>query len=349
MSEFWEMANNEAIYNLYLYMVHKIAPHENEPLWLALDRLDVAIKEQSTTPKSRELSRLKILKNAVDRNPTLANSVISNITLSDDGLNACVFTRPGGSVSVVFKGTGAGEWIDNGEGLSGMVDKNTYITYEKDGSTKSTTVDNDYASNQQVGALNWFRRICKENNWTDDTQITISGHSKGGNKAQFVAMLSGKADYCFSFNGQGFSPEAVTMLKSQLGEKYEDRRNRIYGLSTSNDYVSALGKRIIPDKNHHFLCPRAGSHFIESMIETNGTLCAACPKSRFFAYIEDVSDEIMRMKPSIRRFATLGVMNVCQKYFGSGTPVNGDFVSNETTVAGVGIAIRSMLRRLVGL
>ncbi len=347
MSVFWERANNEAIYNLYLYAAHKITPRENEPLRLAVDRLNYAVKGNS--PSSRDLARLEILKNAISRNPTLANSEISNITLSSDGLSACVFTRPDGSVSVVFKGTGAGEWIDNGEGLSGIAEENTYITYEKDGNSISTTVHNDFASDQQVGALNWFRKVFMENSWTDDTEITLSGHSKGGNKAQFVAMLSGEKNNCFSFNGQGFSPEAVMMLKGLLGEKFEERRNRIYGLSTANDFVSALGERLVPDRNLHFLCPRAGCHFIESMLETNGVLRPACPKSKFFAYIEDVSAEIMQMKPSLRRLATLGVMNVCQKYFGSGVPVNGDFVSAEATIAGVGIAIRSMLRRLGGL
>ncbi len=346
MSKFREMANNEAIYNLYLYTAGKNPPKEIESLRLAVERLDTSIKSRSAVPKSRELFRLEVLKNAIRSNPQLANSKISNISLSDDGLSACVFTRPGDSVSVVFKGTGAGEWIDNGEGLSGIAEENTYTTHEIDGKTLDTVIDSDYASDQQVEALNWFRKIYAENGWTDNTEIILSGHSKGGNKAQFIAMLSGKADNCFSFNGQGFSPEAIMMLKNQLGTEYENRIDRIFGFSTSNDFVSALGTRIIPDKNLHFLCPSEGAHNMEALLKKSGTLCEECPKSKFFSYMEDVSEEIMHMKPAKRRLATLGIMNLCQKYFGSGTPVNGDFVSFEATVAGVVIAIKTMLKRL---
>lgn len=349
MFDFRERANNEAIYNLYLYAAHKIEPRENEPLRLAVDRLNFTLKGQSAVPKPRELARLEILKNAITASSTLANSQISNITLSDGGLSACVFTRPDGSVSVIFKGTGAGEWIDNGEGLSGIPEENIYVTYKKDGGAVRSIVNNDFSSDQQVESLNWFRKVSMENKWTDGTEITLSGHSKGGNKAQFVNMHSSLADYCFSFNGQGFSPEAITMLRSQLGEDFEKRRSRIYGLSTANDFVSALGERLVPDRNLHFFCPRAGSHFVESMLETNGILRAACPKSKLFEYIEAVSAEIMQMKPSVRRLATLGVMNVCQKYFGSGVPVNGDSVSVEATIAGIGIAIASVLRQLTNI
>lgn len=34
--------------------------------------------------------------------------------------------------------------------------------------------------------------------------ITVTGHSKGGNKAQYVTVLSDKVDRCISMDGQGF-------------------------------------------------------------------------------------------------------------------------------------------------
>ena len=53
------------------------------------------------------------------------------------------------------------------------------------------------------------------------------------------------------------------------------------------------------------------------------------------------------MNPEIRQHATLGIMNIFQKYVGRGTPVNGDFVSSEKTIAGIGIAATAFLDQLI--
>ena len=53
------------------------------------------------------------------------------------------------------------------------------------------------------------------------------------------------------------------------------------------------------------------------------------------------------MNPEIRQHATLGIMNIFQKYVGRGTPVNGDFVSSEKTIAGIGIAATAFLNQLI--
>ncbi len=345
MQSLIESAANEAIYNLYMYLAGKIVHISHEPLYLAADRLADALSSHSEV-KRRDISRLEILQNAIKSNPTLANSVISNLTLSHQGLNAGVFTRSDKSVSVVFMGTGSGEWIDNGEGLSGIPEENIYLAFKKDGNSVQISVKNDYASTQQVEALNWFRRIYLKNAWSPQTKITLSGHSKGGNKAQFVAMHSPSVKSCFSFNGQGFSPEAIVSLKRQFYADFDARRSHIYGFCANNDYVSALGMRLIKEDNIFYLKPRAGIHFMEAILEKNGALRPFAGKGKLFSYIETVSEDLMRMNPSVRQLATLGVMNVCQKYLGSGTPVNGDSVSAEITIAGIGIAISQLLRQL---
>lgn len=37
--------------------------------------------------------------------------------------------------------------------------------------------------------------------------LTVSGHSKGGNKAQYVTIVTDRVERCLSQDGQGFSPE----------------------------------------------------------------------------------------------------------------------------------------------
>ena len=276
----------------------------------------------------------------------LATSKIGNITISENGLTACSFENPNGGISVAFKGTAGGEWIDNGEGLSGVAEENTYIFYDKAKVPHHRTVKNDYASDQQAEALNWFSRISAENDWGHNTKITISGHSKGGNKAQFITVNSDLVDKCFSFNGQGFSPEALAYMKKQLGTEYDTRRQRIFSFVTSNDYVNVLGSRLVPQNHIYYFKSNAGIHHIDSMLNQNGNLLPQSRQGALSAYAEKVSKDLMAMPPSVRQYATLGIMNIFQNYSGKGLALNGDFVSTEKTIAGIIIAIGSFLNNL---
>ncbi|MBQ7794101.1 MAG: DUF2974 domain-containing protein [Clostridia bacterium] len=332
-----EKANEEASYNLYIYLAHMTSVQKGETLEEIVSKL-----EQIDMTSERNKYRLQILRNTIDQNTILSQSTISNLTLNKGGLTACSFTKPNGGVSVIFRGTGSGEWIDNGEGLSGIPEENTYITYDRFGQEKRTIIKKDYATDQQTEALNWFNRIAAENAWRNNS-ITVSGHSKGGNKAQFIAIHSDLVKDCFSFDGQGFSPEALKLLKERHGDKYYERREKIMSLSACNDYVNVLGERIMPEDNIYYFESFAGFHYLEAMLDRNGVLRPQCRQGKLSQYIETVSAALMNMKPIIRQNAALGIMNIFQKYLGEGTPVNSDNVSLEKTVAGLGIAIGSIL------
>lgn len=339
-------ANEEAIYNTYAYLTYKTTPIQGETLRSIIQDLEAAHINDGNWGE-RDIHRLNILKNAVYGNASLADAKISNLTRSNSGLTAFSFTKPNGDISVVFRGTGDGEWIDNGEGLSGIPEENTYITFDENGKViNRQTVKNDFATDQQVEALNWFNSIAAKNDWNKSTKITVSGHSKGGNKAQFVAIRSELVDDCFSFDGQGFSPEALTALREQLRVKYEERRHNIRSFSADNDYVNVLGERLVPEKNIYYFKSHLGFHYIEAILDNNGRFYPQCEQGKLSKYMETVSKEIMRLKPAVRQYATLGVMNIFQKYLGSGIPVNGDAVSTEKTIAGLIIAVGSLLHNL---
>jgi len=88
-----------------------------------------------------------------------------------DELNALstYFTDKEGNAYVVFRGTSSGEWKDNF--LGGCLS------------------DTD----QQKKALDYINSI-------DAEHITVVGHSKGGNKAKYVALLSDKVDRKENYN-----------------------------------------------------------------------------------------------------------------------------------------------------
>jgi hypothetical protein len=106
-----------------------------------------------------------------------------------------------GQFVVVFQGTAApGEWLDNGQGgYAGVTD----------------TPD-------QTAALTYFNHVATRFGWTSDTDVTVTGHSKGGNLAVYVAVLRpDMVDQEFSF-----SPAAPAVCGLvEVGRAAAPRRN----------------------------------------------------------------------------------------------------------------------------
>lgn len=177
-----------------------------------------------------------ILKQAAE-NEQVGNLVISCQSARmgyDSGTAACAFSTPDKStVYVAYRGTGDGEWPDNGIGMS-----------------STSTI-------QQNKALDYFEEVVETMGLDGSQHLVVTGHSKGGNKAQFVTMESryqDLVDACYSVDGQGFSPEAINRWKEKYGkEGYEKRTQKIKGIHGENDYVSALGFCIIPRGNIRYI------------------------------------------------------------------------------------------------
>ena len=112
-------------------------------------------------------------------------------------------------INVVFRGTGnAEEWRDNGEG--------GYLV-----ETQQQKLAKDYINNlpEEYG-----------------NDLTVSGHSKGGNKAQYVTITTDRVKKCTSFDGQGFSEDFL----KKYADEIEKKRHIITSISAENDVVNAL-------------------------------------------------------------------------------------------------------------
>ncbi len=110
---------------------------------------------------------------------------------------------------VAFKGTeGDAEWLDNVSGL-----------YK---------VPTDFQQN----ALTWFRSL----SFYDCDTVTVTGHSKGGNKAKFITIMDERVDCCYAFDGQGFSDEFIRKYSAEILQN----RSRIYNINAESDFVNIL-------------------------------------------------------------------------------------------------------------
>ncbi len=319
-----EIVNDVAILNLYLYLLNNFVPLTNESFHDIILRLYYNFKRN--IPKlwsKRRAARLEIILNYIERNKNLASAKLIRQVCSDSGLCACAFLVPKGEVYVALRGTGTGEWIDNGEGLAGT----------------------DFPTDQQAEALEWFEKLIEKENILPE-EVVVSGHSKGGNKAQLIAMKF-NVQKCISFDGQGFSPEAISELKTELGERFYKRRENVFSYSAENDYINVLGERLMPHENVFFLKSNGGLHFLEAILNKDGTLRKLCEQGKLSECVDNISDELMKIPPSARKYATLGVMNIIQKYIVDEPALNGDFVSIENTIAGLGVAAFSVIKSIV--
>lgn len=123
--------------------------------------------------------------------------------------NHCIlFEDPNNSNQciVAFKGTSGGdEWVDNIEGLD-----------------RSDT-------DAQMNAKNYIDGLKYDS-------VIVIGHSKGGNKAMYVAVTCDKVDKCVSYDGQGFSQEFIDKYSVEI----QKNASKITNYSLKNDYVHIL-------------------------------------------------------------------------------------------------------------
>lgn len=192
----------------------------------------------------------KILKTAIEKNPEFGKVVLVNQSSTnstnnwkDDLIQGCTFRDPDGNYYVTYRGTGDGRWPDNADGMTAL-------------STEMQEAAKDYFD---AMAEKYFVEASAEG-----SLIFVTGHSKGGNEAQYVYMASEYEyliDSCYSFDGQGFSGKARDHFMEKYGLSYEDKLSHMYSVCGENDFVHDLGYVIIPDDNTYFV-ETSGESFV---------------------------------------------------------------------------------------
>ena len=109
-----------------------------------------------------------------------------------NGLRACCFVKENNGniedVVAVFRGTSGGnEWKDD------------------------LMMANAVSSEIMDDAAIYIKNLPKEYG----NNITVTGHSKGGNKAQYVTIVTDRIGRCVSFDGQGFSKEFLEFIPQE--------------------------------------------------------------------------------------------------------------------------------------
>ena len=156
-----------------------------------------------------------------------------HITIMDmDETNGAVVTRNDATntYTVAYCGTRAGwqEWPDNAEGML------------------------NESSPAQESAAHYFDMMSSR--FEEGYNVVVTGHSKGGNKAQYVTMFAENRsviDNCVALDGQGFSQEAMESM--QRHGDYAAQRDKITLVCGSDDYVHVLGERLAREDQTYYL------------------------------------------------------------------------------------------------
>lgn len=155
-------------------------------------------------------------------NVQLISTHVDNSEGGGGGVSALFADPSTNEAIVVYKGTeGAKEWVDNFNG----------------GNVASTP--------HQENALDWYRSLPLD---SYDT-ITVSGHSKGGNKAKFVTIMDNSIDRCVSFDGQGFSDKFMEQYANEIARNQDKIQNHVIDYDFVNPLLNDIGSMHYYDAN----------------------------------------------------------------------------------------------------
>lgn len=116
-------------------------------------------------------------------------------------------------------------------------DENAVVVFRGTGGTKEAWSDNLYGAfsddtRLQMTADDFVRYECGGYD-----NLTLTGHSKGGNLSQYVTLKNGdKVSKCVSFDGQGFGSAFLKNNEAEINEN----AHKIKSICAYNDYVNVL-------------------------------------------------------------------------------------------------------------
>lgn len=210
--------------------------------------------------------------NLILNNHDLKDVIVNNLKNSKTGMRVACFIKDK-DVLVVFRGTTTvKEWEDNGQGV-----------YE-------------YDTDQQIFAFDYINSLDYDN-------VTVSGHSKGGNKAQYTTIRCPKVKKCISINGQGFSNEFIKKYDKNI----ENNKNKIISINAKYDYVSCLLNSICGERHYiktEFQINPLYYHKCNILLDNSGKLREETDMCIFTKILNDFSTSIISDLPQDIKYLT---------------------------------------------
>lgn len=184
--------------------------------WINSDMISNLVDGKDPQDSYMTAEDWKNITQAVKNDPALSNLriVTAHVDTAENGgggISMILTDDTSKEAIVLFKGTASEEWKDNFIG----------------GNVTDTE--------QQKNALEWYQDAYKEYG-LDQYDVTVTGHSKGGNKSKYITIKDDSVNRCVSFDGQGFSDQFM----SEYSDRIAARQDRIENHNVDYDYVNLL-------------------------------------------------------------------------------------------------------------
>lgn len=237
---------------------------------------------------------------------------------------AMIVQDPSGNIYFHFNGTGDGNWEYNA------------VAYGPQGGKTTSDV--------QDWAVNFFDSYLERHSGEITGDVFVSGHSQGGNNAQFVTIRSKYGEYitnCISLDGPGFSSRSLEEARYLYGEAYYDKqRDKVYAFNGEFDYVSCLGQeQLVPEDHVLYLSYDYDYrdldvglfHGSDGLFDENGELGEfkdCCSDFREFVLV--FNEKIKNLPEEQQRDVALTVMKICENHIGGEKePLTSDLSQEE--------------------
>lgn len=224
-------------------------------------------------------------------------------------------------------------------------DSNPVVVYRGTGGTKAAWTDNFEGGYQTDTKMQQLAADFLNNECSKYNNVTVTGHSKGGNMSAYVTVMCGeKVARCVSFDGQGFNNDFI----GQNREKVEAAINKIKSISAYNDFVNILLTPIAKDKvyvnneNSIVAAHSSLSMLMNNNFDANGNITSSKEQSPAMKCLKDLADNL------VNKIATLddGDKRIFSYVTGSTIATaleTGNIENAGNTIASIGGIISSML------
>lgn len=257
------------------------------------------IKNSPAQNTSDKEAFLEILNSGLNEIPGLKDLRLS-ISDHGRGIEADAFISDRGDAYVVYRGTGDGKWIDNGRGMTAEL------------------------TESQAQASSFYDRVVEKCGLDDNTNLIVTGHSKGGNNAQAVTLNANHReliDKCISFDGQGMSDKAVKRYRDMPG--YEEQLEKMYEINGKHDVVNELGIKVIPNGHTIYIETNTDAselvetHAMQYMYQReDGTfgceLNGETSQGELGRYAHRLSEILMNMPEELRESCAVAIMQLIE-------------------------------------
>ena len=259
-----------------------VKPNENFTVGYVVEKLKTAELEDDKDYGSYMTGKdWKNILQAVENDETLCNMKIAEVHGDPGGVSPGEGEEKEGACSVLFVNEASGEAVVAFRGTAEYEWKDNFLA------GAPTDAADGVSTEYQEKALEWYQGLKLEEGGY--SSITVTGHSKGGNKAKYITIMDESVTRCLSFDGQGFSDE----FYERYGREIAKRQSLIENHNVEYDFVNLLLNDV---GNTYFY---QGFDYGEG-----GILEAHCPNT-FFCFDENGNVKIIAVEEQAKEMQEL--------------------------------------------